>query len=454
MKLVESDMRKSSTCFFGLMCYWMVMEACSSTSSINKTVDDHLLNQPELESAHVGIAVYDAGSSNKMIYEFQSGKYFVPASNTKLFSLYAGMKYLGDSLPGIRYIEDDCNILLFPTGDPSLLHPDYRSQPVIDFLKTTKKKLLVNDSCWKDQAWGSGWSWDDYNEDYMVERSPLPVYGNAIRWIQESQKTEENGFTASPSVYSIPEIDWKVSFNSDTGAASFSVQRKLSENIFEVTQGKEKYKAQDIPFVTNGLASALELLKDTIGKDLVPDHQARLTGRSSLIRSRPGDSLFRPMMYRSDNFFAEQTLMMVSNEKLGLMNNTMIIDTLLKTDLKNLPQKPVWADGSGLSRYNLFTPADFVWLLNMMKNEFGLERMKRILPTGGSGTLGQYYKQDSGYIYAKTGSLTGVICLSGYLVTKKNHLLIFSVLVNNSYGKNAAIRKDIEYLVEQLIADY
>ncbi len=89
-----------------------------------------------------------------------------------------------------------------------------------------------------------------------------------------------------------------------------------------------------------------------------------------------------------------------------------------------------------------------------MKNEFGLERMKRILPTGGSGTLGNYYKQDSGHIYAKTGSLTGVICLSGYLVTKKNQLLIFSVLVNNSYGKSAAIRKDVEWLIEELVSKY
>ena len=83
------------------------------------------------------------------------------------------------------------------------------------------------------------------------------------------------------------------------------------------------------------------------------------------------------------------------------MNDEKIIDTLLKTDLKELPQAPSWADGSGLSRFNLFTPNDFVWLLNKMKNEFGIDRMKRILPTGGTGTLRNYYKQDSALYFCE-----------------------------------------------------
>jgi D-alanyl-D-alanine carboxypeptidase/D-alanyl-D-alanine-endopeptidase (penicillin-binding protein 4) len=156
------------------------------------------------------------------------------------------------------------------------------------------------------------------------------------------------------------------------------------------------------------------------------------------------------MMFNSDNFFAEQTLLMVSNEKLGVMNDGRIIDSLLSSDLKELPQKPRWADGSGLSRYNLFTPADFVWLLNKMRTEFGIERLKRILPTGGTGTLGNYYKSDSGYIFAKTGSLNGVICISGYLYSKQNHLLIFSVLVNNHTGSPSGIRRAVEQYLEEI----
>jgi D-alanyl-D-alanine carboxypeptidase/D-alanyl-D-alanine-endopeptidase (penicillin-binding protein 4) len=160
------------------------------------------------------------------------------------------------------------------------------------------------------------------------------------------------------------------------------------------------------------------------------------------------------MMHRSDNFFAEQTLLMVSNERLGVMSDEKIIDTLLKTDFKDLPQKPRWADGSGLSRYNLFTPQDFVAILNKMKNEFGMERMKNIFPTGNEGTLTNYYKTESGFIFAKTGTLSGVVSLSGFLYTKKNKLLIFSVLVNNHNSSATAVRRAVEKFVEGIRNKY
>ena len=70
-------------------------------------------------------------------------------------------------------------------------------------------------------------------------------------------------------------------------------------------------------------------------------------------------------------------------------------------------------------------------ILNKMKNEFGMERIKVIFPTGGEGTISSYYKADSGYIYGKTGTLSGVVAFSGFLYTKKGKLLIFSTLVNN-----------------------
>jgi D-alanyl-D-alanine carboxypeptidase/D-alanyl-D-alanine-endopeptidase (penicillin-binding protein 4) len=56
--------------------------------------------------------------------------------------LYAGLKNLGDSLPAIRYYEKDTGIYLQPTGDPSFLHPDFKKQPVVDFLQKTTNPFL------------------------------------------------------------------------------------------------------------------------------------------------------------------------------------------------------------------------------------------------------------------------------------------------------------------------
>ena len=159
-------------------------------------------------------------------------------------------------------------------------------------------------------------------------------------------------------------------------------------------------------------------------------------------------------MHRSDNFFAEQTLLMVGNERMDKMSTGNIIETLLNEDLKDAPQRPKWVDGSGLSRYNLFTPRSFVYILTKMKNEFGWDRIKNILPTGGTGTLSSYYKKDSGFIYVKTGTLSNNCALSGYLITKKGKLLIFSVLTNNYITGATPVRKAVEHFLLSIRENY
>jgi len=423
---------------------FLVLAACSTQREIGKAANASLLQDENVKDAHVGISIYDA-SANKYLYNYHGNKYFVPASNTKLFTCYAALKYLGDSLPGIRYLEDDTAVYLMPTGDPSLLHSDFKKNPVIDFLQKTKKHIYITDANWKEESLGLGWSWNDFNDSYMAERNPLPVYGNIIHWVQEmNEGTSSEGVPDQASIYSIPEINWKVRFAGVTRKAFF-VQRNRDDNFFLITQGTEKRKEQDVPFVTHGVQSAIELLPDTIGKEISYNSELKIKDHKlQTIRSQPTDSLLQLMMHRSDNFYAEQSLLMVSNVKLGEMNDARIIDTLLKTDLRDLPQKPRWVDGSGLSRYNLFTPNDFITVLNKMRHEFGINRLQLILPTGGRGTLSGLYKQDSNYIFAKTGTLSGVVALSGYLYTKKNKLLIFSVLADNHTGKAAAIRRRLE----------
>ncbi|THU41642.1 D-alanyl-D-alanine carboxypeptidase/D-alanyl-D-alanine-endopeptidase [Niastella caeni] len=423
------------------------LASCSTQRQISRSANTAIFQDSSVQHAHVGISLFNA-SDNKYLYDHNGKKYFVPASNIKLLSCYAALKYLGDSLPGIRYWENDTAVYLVATGDPSLLHTDFKKQPVIDFLQKTNKSVYITDGNWKEDALGAGWAWNDYNTNYMAERSALPVYGNMVHWVQEmsdsgvSNPAQED---QTPSIYSIPEINWKVRFNAGVTRKAFFVQRNRDENFFLITEGMEKKKEQDVPFITHGIQSALELLPDTIRKQItyLPELKKRPANLNTIF-SQPTDSLLQPMMHRSDNFYAEQSLLMVSQVKLGEMNDEKIIDTLLKTDLSNLPQKPRWVDGSGLSRYNLFTPNDFVILLNKMQQEFGMKRLQVILPTGGRGTLGNLYKQDSNYIFAKTGTLSGVVALSGYLYTKKNKLLIFSVLINNHTGSAVTIRRGVE----------
>ena len=431
----------------------LILASCSLQKKISKSASQLLLHDSSLTTAHVGISIYEP-STNKYWFNYQGDHYFTPASNTKIPTCYAAMKYLGDSLEGVLKMENDTAIFILPTGDPTLLHPDFKRQPVIDFLQKATKKIYTTDLQWKEEPLGAGWSWDDYNDSYMAERSPLPVYGNIIKWTQETDGTD-------PSVvYSTPEVNWQVDFDT-VQSNNFFVQRSVAENHFKITEGKEKLKEQEVPFVTNGISAALELLPDTIHKTISlakPEtYQRQFLGKTlqaTVIHSQPTDSVLKPMMHVSDNFFAEQLLLMLADKFDIPMSDERVIDTLLKTDFKDLPQKPRWADGSGLSRYNLFSPMDLVFIINKMKNEFSMERIKNIFPTGNEGTLTNYYIAESGYIFAKTGSLSGVIALSGFLYTRKNKLLIFSVLVNNHNSSGTKVRRAVEKFIEKIRDNY
>ncbi len=474
--LCHASKLKAKLLLSGLLIF-IAIGANSQQKQIAKLANTILLKDSAIGTGHIGISIYEPATDTYW-YNYNASHYFIPASNTKLFSLYAGMKYLGDSLVGLRYQKfNDTTLFINPTADPTFLHPDFAKQPVLDLLNNTGKETYINYKG-EFEALGYGWAWDDYSDDYMVERSAFPVFGNSI-------KVSTNGFKEIKRNYSVP--DWKIKpyfftkfisniflLDRKLGALKldsselknltqqFVIKRERESNKLNLLQGKGEFKRQEIPFYTNGIKTAVEILSEDYGlkifigglsdNSLYPGISAHLVWHK--LHSQPSDSLFKPMMHNSDNFFAEQTLLMASNEYLGYMSDEKMIDTILKTTLKDLPQKPKWVDGSGLSRYNLFTPQSVVYLLNKMKNEFGLERLKVILPTGGEGTLSAYYKKDAGFIFAKTGTLSNNCALSGYLITNKGRLLIFSVLVNNYITGATPVRKAVEQFLQSIKEKY
>ena len=456
--------------------FLFILSACSVQKQIAKSAKDVVLDVKALKTAHIGISIFDP-AANKYLYNYQGDKYFVPASNTKLPTCYAAMKYLGDSLVAGRIIEYRNDLIVYPSGDPTFLNEEFSYQPLLSQLKQKGKSIIIRFGAWRDEKWGSGWTWNDYKETYMAERSAMPMYGNIVKLLNIDESamsvfgiTDTARYTVLPKLFS-NKIYWDYSYHFKELAKKhpgnyllekiknrtfgFKAGRNMETNNFFVTPDIEPQKIQKLTFSTSPEITN-KLLEDTIYKRAINEnvyfdgHEILNNADLLVIHSQPTDSLLKPMMHRSDNFFAEQALLMVSNEKLGYMNDEKIIDTLLKTDFKDLPQKPRWADGSGLSRYNLFTPQDFVAILNKMKNEFGMERIKTILATGGEGTISNYYKADSGYIYGKTGTLAGVVAFSGFLYTKSGRLLIFSTLINNHQTSSTEVRRAIEKFLQEV----
>jgi len=423
-----------NTTFALVMCIG-ILTSCSVSKQIHRQANEYLYSDAAIQNGHIGISLYDA-DNNKYLYNHQADHYFIPASNTKLFTLYAGMSMLGDSLDGLQYTIAKDTVFAMATGDPTLHHSLFSYQPVIDFFKKNTSPVIWITPRFQTNYYGKGWSWDDYNEAFVSERNALPIYGNVT-------KIEANGqsIQATPRV---PNGMYQIAENN--AGESNRIERNKNENIFSVyLQKKTDSLVKEVPFVTLGSQTAMEILHQEF-PSILPMEQNRNfpAANMNIIHSQPSDSVFSIMMHRSDNFFAEQTLLMASNKQLGYMDEGALIDTLVQYHLKDLPQPIKWVDGSGLSRYNLFTPQSLVYILNKLNAEFGIQRMKTILPTGGEGSLKQYYTETKGYIFAKTGTLSNNSSLSGYLYTKKGKLFVFSIMVNNYLSNATPVRKAIE----------
>ncbi|MEJ7627671.1 MAG: D-alanyl-D-alanine carboxypeptidase [Ferruginibacter sp.] len=415
--------------FSFIISYSLFLPSCSLTKRISGQATKLLIEDTAIRSGHIGISIYEP-AKGRYWYEHNGDNFFVPASNVKLFTLYAGMKYLGDSLIGLRYLEaNDSTTLIQSTGDPTFLHPDFNSNKIYSFLKL-KNKIKRTPSVFTDYL-GNGWAWNDYTENYMAQRSDFPLYGNIIL----VKRYNSDSVTAVPSFFS---KNISIPLPLKTG---FTIKKSWDTNDIVLTNGTRQ--TSEIPFRPDML-TINQLLEDTLHKRIETETVTQGRKNFKIIHSQASDSLFKIMMHRSDNFFAEQTLLMASNELLGYMSERKLIDTLLKSDLKDIPQVPRWVDGSGLSRYNLFTPQSFVYLLEKLKKEYSWERLKTILATGNEGTLEGYYLSEKGSIFAKTGTLTSQLALSGYMITKKNKLLIFSVMAGNYRTAATPIRKAIE----------
>ncbi len=167
------------------------------------------------------------------------------------------------------------------------------------------------------------------------------------------------------------------------------------------------------------------------------------------IYSIKSDSLYKRMLHVSDNMIAEQIMLLVS--KADTLNTSKSIDYIAKTYLTDLPDKPRWVDGSGLSRYNLITPRSLVKVLEKLYKEVPTQRLFTLLSTGGlTGNLKNSFQADIPFIFAKSGSYSNNYNLSGYLVGQSGKTYAFSFMNNNFLKPMVQIRKEVERILTDL----
>ena len=378
-----------------------------------------------------GVALYDPVQQRSLI-QHNADKPFTPASNTKLFSFYAGLLSLHDSLPALRYAIRNDSLIFWGTGNPLLLHPDLPDTTALAFLRNRPERLFFSPVNYDGPRFGPGWAWDDYNDDYSPELSSLPIYGNVVRFA--NGKISPARFTDSTQTLA-----------KDPNG----VRRSEFSNQFVKAIGGKSIR-QDVPFRWSPLLVA-QLLTDTLHRP-VGVVNTPIVPNARLLRGSSTDSLYKRMLYVSDNQFAEQVLFMASAERASnKLTPTAEIRRLVDSVLHYPKASTKWVDGSGLSRYNLFTPTVFIDLLGRIYDKVPQQRLFSLLPAAGqSGKLRSLSMNGKSYVFAKSGSMTGVYNLSGYVLTKRNKLLYFSIMHNNFTQPVSEMRKRTAALLTEI----
>lgn len=390
---------------------------------------------------HTGFALFDI-NANKTIYEYNAGSYFTPASNTKIFTFYTALKLLGDSIPAFKYMEAGDSLILWGTGDPSFLYHNVHHSPrALQFLTAARKDIYLSGANFQTTAFGSGWAWDDYNDYYSAERSGFPVYGNIM-------VVQSNG----RSVKVVPTYFQQfVSYVSDDHSPA--VVRNVDSNILTVSRPVAPRLKREIPIHINPDLAG-RLLADTLKRN-VNVVAIRPRPGTRVYYSTPADSVYKEMMQQSDNFIAEQLLLVCAATLGDTLKPEITIEYMMRNHFTDFPDVPNWVDGSGLSRYNLFTPRTIVALWKKIYAEVPRERLFTLLAIGGkTGTLKNYYKAPQPYIFGKTGSLSNNHCLSGYLVTKSGKTMIFSFMNSNFTVSTAQVRENMQRILNIIYEKY
>ncbi|WP_373520640.1 D-alanyl-D-alanine carboxypeptidase [Aquiflexum sp.] len=374
----------------------------------------------------------------KIVYSQHEDIHFVPASNTKLLTLYTAMNILGDSIPAFKYTIEGDSMIIWGTGDPSFLHPKLDNRRTYDFLANTPYQIfLANepDLDFEPSYWRSDLSY-------------FPMYGNLA--------TIKSDTTLGLSVFPKP-ISKYVVQDSTIIPTRFNINRsKTGKELVYPNMAIPEDFQRAIPFPMDLQVTRI-LLQDTLKKEVNMIIKKKPIEISTYF-SIPSDSLYRNMMLPSDNFLAEQILLLCS----GMLSDSLNVKTTIAFGLENhykdFKNPPVWEDGSGLSRFNLFTPNTVLEVLNLLETLIGdMDRLKSLLPVGGvSGTLRTAYKTDNGkpFVWAKTGSLRYMHLQSGWLETRKGSIYRYVFMNNNFVRPTSEVRNEMVRIMTEIHERY
>ena len=427
-----------------------------------------IINRSQFSRGRWGVLVKTL-SSNKILYSQDSQKYFIPASNIKLFTTAVALQKLGSDFRIRTSIYDDGNGILrvVGRGDPSFKNPQLVLLAKQLYQRGIREinQLIADDSYFQGEVVHSSWEWEDIQADYGAPVNSLILNKNAsglsflpqnigqplqIKWTEPTEayqwKIENNTITTQADKPGFVEI------NRDLKGQILRIKGQLAVNsqpeitaiaVFDPISNFLKQFRHNL--ITSGIT-----VKEIVISNLNKNGQ-----EIAAVESPPLSELLIETNVNSNNLYAESLLRSLAIKKPREINqNTADIGLqIMKETLTQLgvePESYVIVDGSGLSRKNLTTPAALVQLLEAIYESPQREIFRDSLPIAGvKGSLkNRLINTDAmGIVQGKTGSMTGVSALSGYVNSANYEPLVFSIMVNQSEQPSKIVRTAIDEIV-------
>ncbi|HEX8248470.1 MAG TPA: D-alanyl-D-alanine carboxypeptidase/D-alanyl-D-alanine-endopeptidase [Pyrinomonadaceae bacterium] len=438
-----------------------------------------ILLRPQLQRGQIGIKIISL-DTNKVVFEENAEKYFMPASNMKNFTVSTALEKL---TPDFRFVTSvyapampDASgtirgdLIIYGRGDPSISTAfneqdhfkgmnNLAEKIVAAGVKRVEGALIGDESYFSGDALPPSWEWDDLQWYYGAEVSALTVNDNALDLIVRPGAA----VGAVASVQLLPNVNGVLLVNNTRTSAAgtrrdIGIHRRLGTNVIEVfgsmPLGAGAYTNYvSVPKPAMVFVSMLRQLLEQ--KGVVVTGQTRTVDAEfrknaplpanlvevAKLESPPLALIAAKTMKPSQNLYTE-LILRTMGESIGDRKNLRwtsadrgiaVVDKFLQ-EIGVAAGSVLMHDGSGLSRHDLITPNAVVQVYSYMsRSRFAPVWRDSLTIAGIDGTLANRFKGTRGEnnVRGKTGTIDQVSSLSGYMTTASGERLAFSLITNN-----------------------
>jgi len=427
-----------------------------------------ILDSPELREALAGVHVRDM-KTGRTLFDHNAKRLFNPASNMKILTSAAALWSLGANYKFRTEVRRDRelkngvlkgNLYVKGYGDPTLTTEQvfgFVNQIALRGIREVKGDLIIDDTFFDRVFEGPGWDQEIGDHAYAAPIGALSFNFNTfeVHVTPGDKAGDPVNVAVWPDVPSIEVVSHAVTRGRGSRARLWTGTSRQSGDRIRVTVrgsmavndiwGRVKRSRVHNPSLFAG--QMLQRMLQMRGIKLKGRVRYRVMPKRGTVPvlthfSRPLAEIVSTLNKYSNNFMAEQIMKTLGAElsdepgswKTG---SKALADFLAEVGVDG--EQLVLANGSGLNDVNRVTPAHITQVLHGMFKRFEVqpEFVASLAVAGSSGTIHSRFEDSPAQsrLRAKTGSLTGVSALSGYVETQDGSVLAFSVMMNDYQGR-------------------